>query len=445
MNELQKLQVSEQPEITGATAVYPWDAKLAKQFTVRSRFDEEVVLYERLGEGAILLPRGVCPLGKIDRRVTRPAAHPFTSTFKPRNSEQARVVAEAASLMTDGESFILQATTGFGKTAVACELIAWSRQKTLVIVPKEDLMYGKGQWRDSLKKFLGLPEEQIGLIRQNKERVEGCQVVLGMLQSLAKPGRYSKVLRQEFGLVIWDEVHRVPAPTFMATASYFPAKLRLGLSATPYRRDGKDIVVQANIGPVRVTSKLLSMKPLVSRYRSSWRCPRRGGRQVPHSATKAGHILNHLVRHQGRNRLLTHLIVKAAEAKRITVVFSDRVAHLEALRSAAVNAGVPISNTALYISGLNDKQREVARGKDVIFATYGMMAEGTDIPWLDVCILATPRSNIEQPIGRVLREYPNKPQPVVVDITDDDSPVYEGFGRGRLSHYHKIRAEVRSY
>jgi superfamily II DNA or RNA helicase len=72
-----------------------------------------------------------------------------------------------------------------------------------------------------------------------------------------------------------------------------------------------------------------------------------------------------------------------------------------------------------------------------------MMGEGTDIPWLDTCILAMPRARVEQPVGRIRREYDDKADAVVMDLVDADSPVFAGYASERLKWYRRIGAEVK--
>ena len=426
-------------EFVGAMAVYPLSPLLQKALTIRVRTDD-VLSLATVRNGYTCVPRGLCPGAEEDRTVVGQKLS-LTSIVEPRDEEQVKVIGKSWKLLDAGESFILEAGTGTGKTVIACELIARLGRKTLVIVPKEDLYE---QWAKELKKFL--PGVKIGFIRQNKYDVAGKDVVIGMLHSLASPEKYPAMIRKEFGFVIWDEVHRVPAETFSRTAGMFAGKLRMGLSATPNRFDGKEILIQAHIGPVRVRSSQVKMSPVVGIYRTPWRCPRdRSGQRLRHTATKAGHILSHLARHEGRTALIMKKIAAAYGKGRKTVVFSDRIEHLKLMQLCIPKLGVKPSDTTLYISGMKKSEREKAKTKPVIFATYGMMAEGTDIPWLDCVVLATPRSNIKQPVGRVLREYPDKPKPVVLDFVDADSPLYAGWARRRELIYAELGATVKRY
>jgi superfamily II DNA or RNA helicase len=81
----------------------------------------------------------------------------------------------------------------------------------------------------------------------------------------------------------------------------------------------------------------------------------------------------------------------------------------------------------------------------VVLGTYGMAAEATDVPQWDSLVLATPRANIKQPIGRVLRELKGKKEPVILDIVDEDSWVCRKYAESRLKQYHseEIRAKVK--
>ena len=439
MTDLSDLQVSSEPLFTGASAAYPYSDALARKFTVESRFGDVYTLFHQQGD-KILLPREVCPLSSDDRREVGPPAQ-FFSKVIARDAEQKRLIDEASALLGNGESFVLEAGTGTGKTVIATELIARVGRKTLFIAPKDDLLDNAA---DAFKQFLGLRASQIGLIKANVFDVQGKDIVIASLKSLAVK-EYPGWLRNEFGLVIWDEMHRIPAETFSRTAMMFSAKLRLGLSATPDRVDGKEVLAYANIGPVRVRSKRVMMTPTIGIYQSPWKIPMNYGKPISHKPGKCGHVLNMLAEDEGRNLLITSKVLAGYKKNRKTVVFSDRLEHLRRLAFLARANGVDPKDVAMYVSGLKKDERERAKTKPLIFATYGMMGEGTDIPWLDLCILATPRSNVKQPVGRVLREHPGKPTPVVIDIVDWSSHVFRGYAERRLEFYKSVGADIKTY
>jgi superfamily II DNA or RNA helicase len=74
-----------------------------------------------------------------------------------------------------------------------------------------------------------------------------------------------------------------------------------------------------------------------------------------------------------------------------------------------------------------------------------MASEATDIPWLDTCVLAAPRANVVQIVGRIRREYPDKKEPVVLDLVDVDSTVLRNYAEARMKWYKSLGAEVKVF
>jgi len=128
---------------------------------------------------------------------------------------------------------------------------------------------------------------------------------------------------------------------------------------------------------------------------------------------------------------------------RRVIVFSDiKGNHLKPLFTMAQEMGVPAEDMAFYVGGMSEKQREEAKTKKVLWATYSMAAEATDIPWLDTAILATPRANVTQPIGRILREWEGKPTPLIIDLVDAGPEELRAFAGKRTYTYRKMKASI---
>jgi superfamily II DNA or RNA helicase len=250
--------------------------------------------------------------------------------------------------------------------------------------------------------------------------------------------------------VIWDEVHRVGATTFKESVWHFPALLRLGLSATPERKDGKEIVFFYHIGPVKAIAEQMVLIPKVIVEPSGWSVPmtqvKKGNQWVagpiPHKPGKVGHIINIMAKNYERNCKLATFISKAYQKDRCIIVFSDTLAHLDNLMVASRKFGVKSRDMAKYVGGMKEEDREAAKIKQVIFSTYAFCSEGTDIPWLDTAVLGTPKSNIIQIVGRVLREYDDKKEPLVYDPRDGNSKVFAAYARNRDKWYKSIGAKV---
>lgn len=452
-DSLQWYRTERTPLLTGSAAVFPWCPKMAKRYRFMSAFEEVPIPLHRKAKyrqkdgtlsDVILIPRGFAPTGNLDRR-TEGFEVDFTSKFIPRDKEQIRLVTEASMLLCKGCSFILEAPTGVGKTWMAMELIARIRRRTLVVVHKEDV---KAQWVQAAKTLLDLKPEDIGFIQGDQCDVEGKKLVIGMIQSLSKPGRYPLEKFKGFGFIIVDEVHRMGADKFSQMIWYQPAMLRMGMSATPYRRDGKDVVFQAHIGPVAVRSEVAPLTPLVLMFFSDWQLPwvNWGGKHqpLPHDPGKLGKVNNLIAGDQVRNKQIAFLVVQAYKKERTTIVFSHlREKHLSRLEDAIIQAGVPLKDIGWYVGGLNEEQRYWAGRKRVVLATYSMASEATDLPWLDTCILTTPRADVKQIVGRILRQYEDKKSPVVVDIVDADSNILLKFSVKRRKWYESIGATVK--
>ena len=91
-----------------------------------------------------------------------------------------------------------------------------------------------------------------------------------------------------------------------------------------------------------------------------------------------------------------------------------------------------------YIGGMSEIDRKISATRDLILATYQMSSEGLDIPELDTLFMVTPRGDIEQAVGRILRENPDKKEPMVLDFVDYTIPICYGLARKRINQYKKL-------
>ena len=133
---------------------------------------------------------------------------------------------------------VLEAATGSGKTTMALALVTARQQPTLVIVPTVELMH---QWADRAQQFFD--GKICGKVGSGKFNIEW--LTIGVVNSVHN---HLHELAPKFGFLIIDEAHRTPAKMFAGTVSAFDSKYLLGLSATPYRRDGLDEVVNFHLG-----------------------------------------------------------------------------------------------------------------------------------------------------------------------------------------------------
>ena len=142
----------------------------------------------------------------------------------------------------------LVAPPGSGKTVVGCAMIAHHHVPTLVIVDRQPLVE---QWRDRLVTHLDLAPRDVGRLGGARSKATGV-VDLATVQTLARRDDVDQ-LTNGYGLVIVDECHHIPAVIFERAVRQVPVRRWLGLTATPYRRDGLQALMAMHCGPVRHT------------------------------------------------------------------------------------------------------------------------------------------------------------------------------------------------
>lgn len=323
---------------------------------------------------------------------------------------------------------ILSAPTGSGKTVMGIYIITKLACKTLIVVHKEFL---KEQWIKRFQKFA--PKLRVGIIQRDVDETAGSDVVIAMMQTLVSK-RYS--IRDAFGLVIFDEVHHVSAPVFSQVAKMFSARYRLGLSATPRRKDGTDEVFLWHIGPIVKFEDIAVLKPFIYKVSLDTYLPPLEFLQNEDVPLEV--VLKFLVNNRARNETIVDILIQALDRNRKVLVLSHRRKHIAKLYELLIrklNALGISKKVSFAIGGVSEEEIEKAREADVVFGTYQYVQEGFDIPELDTLILATPVSDPTQAIGRILRVVPGKKTPVVVDIVDNTSLKLQQLYNRRLSYY----------
>jgi superfamily II DNA or RNA helicase len=142
--------------------------------------------------------------------------------------------------LAEGSAGVIVLPTGAGKTLVAAMAIHETGLWTLVVVPTLDLLQ---QWRTALASALSLNPAEIGLFGGGEKEMKPITVITYDSAAL-----YPRELRH-FGLLIFDECHHLPAPTYRLIAESAFTPLRLGLSATPERTDMAHLDLERLIGP----------------------------------------------------------------------------------------------------------------------------------------------------------------------------------------------------
>lgn len=338
------------------------------------------------------------------------------------------------SISDDGSNGgIISVGCGFGKTVLSIYLISKIRKKTLVIVHKEFLL---SQWKERISEFM--PSASVGIIQGSKIDTEGHDIVIGMLQSISMK-EYSESVFSEFGFCIIDECHHIGAEVFSRSLPKINSKYMLGLSATPKRKDGLSKVFEWYIGPYLYRQKnndkekknvevrqVYYEKPLCKYNREETN--QNGKVSIPKMITNISEC-------ERRNNLILKTILSLCEdPKRKVLILGDRRDQLYELSRGLENNH--FTNWGYYIGGMKEVDLKKSETKQVLLATYSMSSEGMDIPALNSLFLITPKSDIEQSIGRILRKNHADVIPIIYDYVDTFS-IFNNQSVKRTRFYNK--------
>lgn len=353
--------------------------------------------------------------------------------------------------LTEYQSGGAHAETGTGKTVVALHTAARVGRTTLIIVHLERL---QKQWVKEIHDKLGVPMSRIGIVQGEKCQFEGRDFVVAMVQSLCSR-RYDDAFYQYFGTVFFDESHKMGSSAHARVISMFPCYYRMPMSATWKRADGGHAVFEYHCGPVRVTSEAeaLPMDVYVIDFNAD------------HNMIDYDHaaMVKSLAADNARNERLARLALQAYQKGRTLLLVSDQTEQVQKMRNRCIALGVPETETGLFVGAswqwVDDplkpgKKKKVKvkvdpvelercqREARMIFATYGMMTEGIDIPRIDAGMDLSPRAKATQLIGRIRRPLPGKRRPLWVTIRDLRSRRAMRYFKARVRDYLSTNVEV---
>ena len=312
-----------------------------------------------------------------------------------------------------GGGGLLELPCGFGKTSIGLNLVSRLNKKTLVIVHKEFLM---NQWIERIEQFL--PNARIGKIQGQIIDIDGKDIVLAMLQSLSMKD-YPSTLFDSFGFTIIDEVHHISSEVFSCALFKLVTKYMLGLSATMNRKDGTTKVFKMFLGEVVYKQERSKDENVIVRgitYQTKdeeFNELELDFRGQTASSKMLSKICNYNYRSEFILKVLKDMlaenpkqqIMMIASYKNILSYMFDAIKHHN------------ICTVGYYVGGMKESALKESETKQVVLATYSMASEGLDIKSLTTLFMITPMTNIEQSVGRILRQK-HEFAPIVVDIID---------------------------
>lgn len=392
--------------------------RIPSSFNKGTAGPEIIKTFSRIKEGIYSIPSGrvdLIPTGYeiIDKRLLVPVEFPEFK-FKLRESQQ---------YVYDNitGSAIINAPVSWGKTFTAIAIATKLGQKTLVLTHTTML---RDQWIMDIKQTLGI---DAGVIGSGKFKI-GELITIGNVQTISK--RIQDVA-SEFGTIICDEAHHIPATTFNNILDKCKAKYKIGLSGTLERKDRKHVIFNDYFGFELYKPEAENrMTPEVIIVKSDIILP-----GAAHWADKVTELENFTPKYR---ELVVELVDSAVSAGHKVLVVGGRVEFLEkCAEQVKCNSGL-ITGKVKDLDSRLDILNGVASGDiDVIFGTCSIFAEGISQNDLSCLILATPINNdpmLTQLIGRIVRLKEGKKQPLVLDINLKGSQAANQ-ARARYSHY----------
>lgn len=351
---------------------------------------------------------------------------------------QTDIVNKFISHIGDSGGGLLDVEPGKGKTVMGLNILSKIKKKTLVVVHKSFLV---NQWEERIDQFL--PDAKVGRIQGKIIDVEDKDIVIGMLQTLSTKKISDEIINQ-FGFTIYDECHHLSAEVFSQVMINITTNYVLGLSGTMTRKDGLTKVFKWFIGPVVHKEKTESQEEVLinclvfqdpdNEEYNEVETDFKGNPQYSKMITKIcsnetrTNMIVNVISYELKQEIKQQIMILAHNKNLINELF-DKIRVFE-------------PSVGLYIGGMKDSQLKESETKKVIIATYAMASEGLDIKTLTTLLMATPKTDVCQSVGRILRS--KHARPLVIDIIDDHDIFRRQFKK-RKSYYNKKKYNIRMY
>lgn len=330
---------------------------------------------------------------------------------------------------------LLEVPCGRGKTICALSIISKIKKKTLVIVHKGFLL---NQWIERIEQFL--PGTRIGKIQGQVIDIDDKDIVIGMLQSLSMKD-YPCETFSSFGLTIVDEVHHIAAEVFVRSLFKIVTPYVLGLSATMQRKDGLTKVFKMFLGDIIYKEKRDGNDKVIIKAHTyltideEFNEVKYDYRGNPAYST----MISKLCTYNPRNEYIIKIIIDTLKenADQQLMILAHNKNLLTYFYKSLQHKG--FDSIGYYVGGMKERDLKISETKKIIIATYAMASEALDIKTLTTLVMATPKTDVTQSIGRILRT--KHIQPLVIDIIDNHD-LFQNQWRKRLAYYTKENYQV---
>ena len=379
----------------------------------------------------------------------RPSYRKFRLSFKGKLRKDQK---QAMDILLQHEKGVLIAPPGIGKTVIGCALISKRKMPTLILVHRAPL---GDQWKKKIAEFIKFDVEKIGIINGQKKNWGG-KIDIAMMQTVSKMKNLNEFLSR-YGQIIIDECHHVPAFTFESIIKKSPAMYILGLTATPYRKDGLQSIIHIQCGPIRY--QMIEKESNFTSKRVIFRKFQLSISEEMEPQPPIHKIWDFLVYNDQRINLIIEDLRKSLNEGRVPLLISDRREHLQLLKTALINKNTRTGNNHVFIFDgcLSKKQRHemldrinllLSQKESVcLLATGALIGEGFDLPALDTLFLTMPIAfggRLVQYTGRLHRPLNDKKEVRVYDYVDTGSGLTISMFKKRIKIYRQMGYRMES-
>ena len=392
-------------------------------------------------ESKIIIPRGF--IGKLlrfckeqnlefdfqdNRKLKDEISYSFNATLR---NHQEKIV-ETVSKKDFG---VIVAPPSSGKTVMGLKIISEKKQPALIVVHRKQLLE---QWQERVQAFIGIPKQEIGIIGQGKTKI-GKQITIATIQSLPKQ---IEQIHNQFGTILVDECHHIPAETFRNTIDKLNTFYLYGLTATPFRKYNDDKLIFAFLG--EIISEITSNE--IENFQHAQIIVRTTNLDVPfNSKTDNFETLSKILVHDSeRNKLILNDIKNEIQKGKRIAIITERREHINTLYLFLKQ-----SYEVVTLSGddsennRKSKWQTLQQGNFQILITTGQyFGEGSDLSNISSLFLAYPfsfKGKLIQYIGRVQRSEIN---PTIYDYRDIKIDYLNKLFLKRNTYYRKIAKQA---
>lgn len=367
--------------------------------TSKTKRLEIIKNYKLLPNNIISIPQGRTDLIPqdyviVDKRVFNEV--PFPKALLELRDTQLPVYEEVT------DTCFINALVGWGKTFTALHIAKKLEQKTLVLTHNTFL---RDQWATEVEKLFGMKP---GIIGSGIFDIEDHFIVIANIQTAIK---MVPQIQKEFGTVIVDEAHHVPAETFHEFLDSMYSRYRIALSGTMERKDKKHVLFKDFFGTKVIRPpQSNTLNPTIKILNT--------GLRLSSTSTWVEKI-NELLYDEDYQNFVAAVAASQILQGHSVLIIADRVEFLENIKEklgedcALVTGKTSFEERQLIAEKVNSGEVLCIAGSRQIFS------EGISINRLSCVILPVPSSNLvnlEQIIGRIMRTHKDKQDPVVIDL-----------------------------